>query len=239
MTSLVLAIETSQRSGGVALLTGDGTVIEEAIPERVRHDDDLIPAIDRIVARAGATPRDLGAIGVSIGPGGFTGLRIAVATAKMLAIVLDARLVAVPTALVVATAIRADEIREGPALVALAAKRETVWATTVVRDGVHWRLTAAAPVLAEAATIPLEGVTTVVGDRHLPDAIVRRCEAARIPIVEPRFEAGACLAVTRRLLAAGQVTDPLRLAPLYPREPEAVRLWNASLPPEYGGSARG
>ncbi len=198
------------------------------MPERVRHDDDLMPAIDRIVTRAGVAPRDLDAIGISIGPGGFTGLRIAVAAVKMLALALDARVVAVPTALVVAAATREEQVGAGPILVTLAAKRGTVWATTLARADDAWRIVDPAPGLVDAAALPIEGVTAVLGDRHLPASAAARCDAAGVPIVEPRFEARACLAVSLRRLAAGQTIDPMRLLPLYPREPEAVRLWHGA-----------
>lgn len=46
-----------------------------------------------------------------------------------------------------------------------------------------------------------------------------------MPVIEPKFDAAALLAVSARRLAAGETADPLTLAPLYPRPPEAVSLW--------------
>ena len=101
MTAVVLAIEASQRRGGVAVEHGGRTDVEWMSAD-VRHDDDLLPAIVRLYKRCALVPGMTDAVGVSIGPGGFTGLRIAVSTGKMMAEATGAKIVAVPTALVVA-----------------------------------------------------------------------------------------------------------------------------------------
>ncbi|MCI0437109.1 MAG: tRNA (adenosine(37)-N6)-threonylcarbamoyltransferase complex dimerization subunit type 1 TsaB, partial [Gemmatimonadetes bacterium] len=99
-------------TGSRAVAAGEDAA-NQVMVERVEsaaggHGDDLLPAIGRLFERAGLKPHDLagggGAVAVSIGPGGFTGLRIGIATAKMLAESLGAKLVAVPSALVAAEA---------------------------------------------------------------------------------------------------------------------------------------
>lgn len=222
---VILAIETSQREGAVALRDGAGEVHAEPLLENRRHDDGLMPAVERMMNRAGLVPRDLDAVGVSIGPGGFTGLRIAVSTAKMLAMALDVKVIAVPTALVVAEGCSSEEVKDGPIIVALSCKRGSFWATMLIRQAGEWMITGK-PGLADAHTIALEENTVaLVADRHLPDAARERAAAVGVPIFEPSFDARACLAVSARLLAAGKTMDPLKLAPLYPRLPEAVSLW--------------
>lgn len=222
---VILAIETSQREGGVALLTADGAVHTEAMPLE-RGSDGLQPAIDRVVRGAGMEPRDLEAIGVSVGPGGFTGLRIAVTTAKMLALALGAKVVAVPSALVAAEAAEAPERAEGTILVALASKRDTFWATPLTHVRGHW-VAAGDASLVEAAAAALDGVQIVIADRFLPQTMRDRCVERDVPIVEPNFDPRACLAIAQRLLAEDRTVTAHRLAPIYPRLPEAVTLWNA------------
>jgi tRNA threonylcarbamoyladenosine biosynthesis protein TsaB len=233
--SIVLAIETSQRTGSVAArrihplsLHGIGPVEVEPLAPKLRHDDDLLPAIDRLMRRLDAPPRDLAAVGVSVGPGGFTGLRIAISTAKMLAEALGARLVAVPSALVAAAAQARRRGGAGgaarPLLVALASKGDTCWLTRI--DS-----TAGGPVavgaagLVSAGTLDLAGARELLADEHLPAPIRARCHEAGVPVIPPIFEAAACLEVTEQHLAAGNTIDPLVIAPLYPRPPEAVTLW--------------
>jgi tRNA threonylcarbamoyl adenosine modification protein YeaZ len=224
--SINLAIETSQHIGGVALRDKHGEVHVEMLHTAKRHDDDLLPAIDRLMRRVGLSPGDLaragggGAVGVSIGPGGFSGLRIAVSTAKMLAESLGVRLVAVPTALVAAESYPGG----GPIIVALACKGESFWSTRLERAAAGWRIIGQ-PGIVDAGSFEIGAIEAVLGDMYLPAAVRARCDNARIAVVEPVFDPRACLSVTARGVLEGRTVDPLKIAPLYPRVPEAVSLW--------------
>jgi len=220
----VLAIETSQRTGGVALRDRSGSIHVETFASGGGHDDALMPAIDRLVRGAGMSPADLWGVGISVGPGGFTGLRIAVTTAKMLALTLDVRIAAVPSALVVAESCDPAAFGPGPILVALAAKRETFWSSVVIHKDGAWTISGE-PSLVSAGDVVLDGITAVIADEFLPEAARGACAAAGVAIHEPRFDPRACLIVGARMLEADEFTDPLALVPVYPRPPEAVRLW--------------
>lgn len=229
---LLLAIETSQRIGGVALRDANGRVHEEMLAPKKRHDDDLMPAIDRTFRRAGCSSRDLdehGAVAVSVGPGGFTGLRIAIATAKMLAETRRAKVIAVPSALVAAETCERDITSKADSLmVALAVKDDSFWCTILKRDeSTGWRLRAQPdnPALVRGADSDLAAVNLVLADEFFPSEARARCEAQGIPVIEPRFSPSACLVAASRMADAGEFTDPLHLLPLYPRPPEAVSLW--------------
>ena len=210
---ILLAIETSQRRGGVALRDAAGRAHIEWLDPAGRHDDDLVAAIDRLYARLGLAPRQTQAVGVSIGPGGFTGLRIAVAAAKMLAETLGAKVVAVPTALVVAESHEGP----GPVVVALSSKGGTVWAARLRRDGA-WQPEGEGG-LADAGTLSLEGAEALLGDRYLPPALLDAAARIGVPVLEPVFSPLACLSVAWRLLLQGKTTDPLALLPIYARPP--------------------
>ena len=221
MTGVRLAIETSQRTGSVAIALGEGREDHEMLRATERHEDDLMPAIDRLFQRNRLSQRDLEAVGVSIGPGGFTGLRIAVSTAKMLAESLGAKIAAVPSALVAAEFIQ----DQSPILVCLASKRDSTWATRVERSrGECWHI-AGTPRLVSTETVPLHEVAFVIADEFLPSTMRDRIVSAGFVIKEPLFDARACLAITQRMIDAGDTTDSLLLQPIYGREPEAVRLW--------------
>lgn len=220
---LLLAIETSQRHGGVALRDLGGSIHVEMLSQKKRHDDDLLPAIDRLFVRCQLKPADLrgGAVGVSVGPGGFTGLRIAVATAKMFAEALGAKVIAVPSAMVVAESVK----NETEVLIALASKADSFWATRLTRIEQTWSI-AGSPGLATAQSLNLDGAELLLGDEHLPQAVRSLCAARGVSVAEPVFDPRACLVAAERMLERGETIDPLTLAPLYPREPEAVTLWN-------------
>ncbi|MBT8486478.1 MAG: tRNA (adenosine(37)-N6)-threonylcarbamoyltransferase complex dimerization subunit type 1 TsaB [Phycisphaerales bacterium] len=220
-----LAIETSQREGGVALCVGDGPVRVEPLGGAAeRADVALVPAIDRLCRQADQRPTDLDTVAVSIGPGGFTGLRLAVSVAKMLALSCGCDLVAVPSAFVVAESLR-EEIGERPALVILAVKGDNFWATPLRAAASGWRSPGGA--LGDARSVTLADDAVVIGDEHLPASVRERCIAASIEIIPPRFDPAATLAEGRRLHHAGQTTGASELLPLYPRPPEAVTLWQS------------
>ena len=104
---IILAMETSTLTGSVALVEapvgGDGTWKREKIlgetslctPET--HSAKLMPAIDRLLLETSLTIRQVQGIAVGLGPGSFTGLRIAVSTVKGLAYSLKVPVVGVPT----------------------------------------------------------------------------------------------------------------------------------------------
>ena len=144
MNDCLLAIELSSRHTEVGIGRGPTWLGHEPVHRATRHADDLMPAISRLFERHHLEPHDLTAVAVSLGPGGFTGLRLGVTTAKMLAYTLGADVVAVATALAVAESIpphpavtpgsssKGDHGRGGSQRlrVALAGKRDSLWITT-------------------------------------------------------------------------------------------------------------
>jgi tRNA threonylcarbamoyladenosine biosynthesis protein TsaB len=234
MSGLTLAIEISNPSsgprgqttvGGRTVLAGPGVALagagepdSELLSDRARHDDDLMPAIDRLFRRAGAGPRDLATVAVSVGPGGFTSLRIAIATAKLLALATGAKTVAVPSALVAAFLVAP----QGPTLVCLASKGETTFGT-LLPDGPDRFARAQTLGLLDAAALASVGCDAVIADRFLPDSVRRVITA---PVLEPVFAAASLIRLAGRVAP----TDPVALAPSYPRPPEAVTLWQARHP---------
>lgn len=201
-----------------ARVTAEGeldTIETEPIAPTGRHDDDLVPAIDRLTRRLDLRATDLHRVCVSIGPGGFTGLRVAVATAKMLHEVTGAEVVPVPSANVAAHALTGDD---RPAVVCLASKRGTAH-VTVYGNASAPRV---AGVLNEAEFVELcaaRSIRTIVSDHHLPEGWARATQ--HLNRYAPAFCAAACL----RLGMAFAAADAVRLVPAYPREPEAVTRW--------------
>jgi tRNA threonylcarbamoyladenosine biosynthesis protein TsaB len=91
----VAAIDTSTELGSVALYEGERCVLEDAALVRNAHGESLLPLISRAFERAVWNAHDVGRWGVGIGPGSFTGVRVAVATAKGIAVATGAELVGV------------------------------------------------------------------------------------------------------------------------------------------------
>jgi len=218
-----LAIETSQGAGGLALRDAGGTVHSVALTSRSGLDDQLMPQLNQLAVAADCAPADLELVGVSIGPGGFTGLRIATATAQMLAEATGCVLVQVPTAVV---CVQASGINAGRVGVALASKQDTCWLTVV--DAATMTISAPAGLAdAHAAAEQLQGCTTLLADEHLPGPITDAAQALGLEFREPVCCAEACLWLTEALYAAHEHISPECLVPLYPRAPEAVALFDA------------
>ncbi len=94
---MLLALETATDVCSVALLDGDRLVgLAEVLRPRA-HAAMLAPLIRDVLAQADRRVDALTAIAVSAGPGSYTGLRIGASTAKGLAYVNGAALVAVPS----------------------------------------------------------------------------------------------------------------------------------------------
>ena len=93
----ILAIETSGKVCGTALLDGDTLVAEYNAQYKKTHSQSLVPMMDEIKQMVGLELGTVDAIALTKGPGSFTGIRIGAATAKGLGLALDRPLIPVPT----------------------------------------------------------------------------------------------------------------------------------------------
>lgn len=232
MADLTLAIETSNpNSGGepgVALGRVDGASVtpidQEPLGAGERHDDLLMPAIARLMGRAGFDAKALDRVVCSTGPGGYTGLRIATAAANMIALAGGARLFGVPSAWVAAKATQ-EAHTKGPFGVALACKKESAFVTLFDAEG---------GAMSEGELLGPDqirglGITRLLGDRFLPEAMRVQAQRLGIPVIEMAFSAEACLSLAPRAREVGLG----ELSPMYGREAEAVTKWR-ELHPDSG-----
>ena len=86
---LVLALDTSLSGGGAALARGGRVLAEARLEPGPGFSQRLLPAVEQVLAQAEAAPRDLEGLAVTLGPGFFTGLRVAIATAQGMALGLE------------------------------------------------------------------------------------------------------------------------------------------------------
>jgi tRNA threonylcarbamoyladenosine biosynthesis protein TsaB len=86
---LILGFDTSAAHCAAVLLSGDRIIAGLAEDMSKGQAERLVPLLQEVLAKAGASWNDLNALGVGIGPGNFTGIRISVATARGLAMGLD------------------------------------------------------------------------------------------------------------------------------------------------------
>ena len=92
----VLGLETGGPQASLAI-AWKGAVQAVALPARKAHGEAVVGAIDQLLGQAGLTIKQLIAIAVGIGPGSFTGLRIALSYAKGVALATGCGVVGVPS----------------------------------------------------------------------------------------------------------------------------------------------
>ena len=119
----VLAFDTSSKALSLAILEDKQVLAETTINIKKNHSITLMPAIDFLMASLDLTPKDLDRIVVAEGPGSYTGLRIAVATAKTLAHTLNIELVGMSSLLALV-----PSQQEGLVVPLMDARRNNVYA---------------------------------------------------------------------------------------------------------------
>jgi tRNA A37 threonylcarbamoyladenosine modification protein TsaB len=197
-------------------------IAEEPISETPRLDDDLVPAIDRVMRRAGGVPRDLRGVAVSVGPGGYTSIRVGVSAGCTIARAIGSRVFAVPSALVAAV-LASDEVGPGTMLaVCLAWKGDTVWRHRFRAGDPPCAIDSGALVLADA----LDPRETIVADASFLARASDAPIAGGAPVHPLRLSA---LGVARASMGVAP-GDAAVVGPIYPREPEAVSKWRVLHP---------
>ena len=106
---LYLALDTSTSHGSVCVGVGNRVVAGRAIGGQGSHSSDLIPTIGGVLEEAGVDLSELDGLVVGAGPGSFTGVRVAAATAKGLAHALGIPLWAVSSLEAGAAAVDIDQ----------------------------------------------------------------------------------------------------------------------------------
>lgn len=93
----ILALETTDKTGSVAALDDYNLLAELMLDQNQRSAQSLAPAMQTLLKRVDWSPKDVQLVGVSIGPGSFTGLRIGLTAAKVFAYAVDANVLGIDT----------------------------------------------------------------------------------------------------------------------------------------------
>ena len=222
-TPITLSLELSQRIASVAMSTATGRVLELNIDNNCRKEDSVMPSIQQLASELNIMPDSLELVVISIGPGGFTGLRSAVAIAKMISLVSGAAIVPIETAL---SAVHNANIGTGPYFVVSGVKQDTFWLSKVHKNNNTW-FCESAPSSSLELEQSIHTVKALFGDSYLPKSVTAFCVSKGIQIHESAVSAKSLLSLGVHMFQNDKdaSVNPLELLPLYPREPEAVRLW--------------
>ena len=217
---MILGLDTATPATVVAVLPEHGEPVElrhDPPPgERPGHARELLALVRQALEAVGADYPDVRRIGVGVGPGTFTGLRIGVATARALAQATGAEVAAVSTLQALAAAAATDRA----VLAVLDARRGEAYAAAF-HDGER--------LLGPIAIAP-DGLAALADPRRAPwlavgDGAVRfrdRLEpAAEVPADASPLHGASAVAVCRLAREAHPV-DRDALLPEYVRQPDAV-----------------
>jgi tRNA threonylcarbamoyladenosine biosynthesis protein TsaB len=223
------AIDTSTAKGSVALFE-DGTLVAEA-SHRVEnaHGESLLPMVAALFAQTGWSAAQVERWGVGIGPGSFTGVRIAVATAKGIAIATGARLVGVTSLDAIAHGLHADVVASvlpaGKGEVFVQARR----GGQLVLSPAHVRLDDVGATLARI--VGPSGSVVVAGEGA--QALDLSALGPRVTFATAPPHDLPAASVVGRLALSRDPDDTDALEPLYVRPPEITMPRSAT-----GGAAR-
>lgn len=220
----VLAMDTATFGCSAAVRVGDTTVAARFETMARGQSEALVPMVESVMAACGTEPVELDAIGVTIGPGAFTGLRIGLATARGMALALSVPCLGVTTTEAVAEGALSSEA-EGSLVVALDSKRDDLFIQCFGPGlAVLGSPEAIAPnALAErVSAISGSAGLTVIGDAAAAAAALLK--SADVNCVVGRSDgipkAATVAAIAARRWRPGEMPPPP--APLYLRQPDAV-----------------
>lgn len=240
MASVTLGIETSGLTGLIALRR-DGKLLEERSLEdaRRRHAQTLILELQTLLRNHDVAPHEVDLVGVSHGPGSFTGLRVGIVAAKTFAYASHCRLVAVDTFAAIAES--ADE-SVMTLSVASDAQRQQLFVGEFVRNEASHEFERPSPISIVDADVWCGSLV----DRAAPDFAIAGpvlsrleepfpAEVRRLPEPDWYPRAAAVAAIADRLATRNQFADPFDLEPFYLRKSYAEEKRDgqkASSPPE-------
>ena len=95
---MIVAIESASTDPSVAVATDDGRLLQlDGWSAAPRQAHELLPRLMTALTAAGGSTSEVAGIGIGLGPGSFTGLRVGMSVAKGLAFALGCPVVGVPS----------------------------------------------------------------------------------------------------------------------------------------------
>lgn len=218
----ILGIETSSFSGSVSVSNDDALLCEYVFNTGPRHNEVLIPTIERLLSDCGLGKDDLDAVCVSVGPGSFTSLRIGVSTAKILCYSLGTDLAGVPSLEILAS----NALWCGDDVCAMtdAGRGEVFFSFYDLKSA---EMTPAEIATPESVCSRVRRRTAFVGsgallhENLIQDSVGDKSVFLPASLNTPR--ASGCALLGRKKILSGQKDDPFTLTPFYLRRSAAER----------------
>lgn len=228
--AMILALETSGRAGSVALGQVEDIFFEKFFSAPMRHNAELFSTISELLAKSDISPSGISEIYISIGPGSFTGIRIAVTMAKMMALSQNTKIVAVSTTDALAENAKTFITEQKTPITRIAtiidAKRNYFFTAIFEKKDNQWVKTMDDTLMKAA-----DFVNKFAGGDEplwlLGEGLLyykEKFEADGIKVLDEKYwptRASGIYKVGRKMAKKGDYTDPKTLSPLYLRKTDA------------------
>lgn len=216
----LLAMDAAGASCSVALWAG-GRVAARRFSAMARGQSErLVPMIAEVMADWGGGFGDLDALAVTTGPGGFTGVRIGLATARGLALARGLPLIGVSSFEVVAAAAGVEERAGRQVLAVLESKRSEIFAQ-LFGEALAERGGPLEIALADLAAALPAGPLVVAGDAAAPAVeALQAAGRADVALAAAAGPADAALLAERAALRDPAAAGPVQ--PVYLRPPDVT-----------------
>ena len=211
---MLLAVDTSTMQVGVALYEGTQVIGEFAWRSGQHHTTELAPAASDILRRCGLTMEDVNALGVALGPGSFTSLRVGLAFVKGLALSRQIPLMGIPTLDILVHAQPASEL---PLAVAIQAGRSRFALGWYKNSGKAWQAEGPARIATlDEINAEVKSLSIVCGEFSVDER--QKLNNEKIQLASPALSVRRPAILAELAWArweASNVDDAASLAPIY------------------------
>ncbi len=223
----VLSIECSTLVGGVSLTFNDRILATESWSEHSRQGEFVIPGIQKLFKSAGISASQLDRIAVDIGPGRFTGVRVAINAARTLAYSLDLPVVAFDSLSLLAAGCPPES---SPVLAIINAHKNMVYAAIFSQVSGKWACTRepAAMTIPELSAFITEP-HTCVGDGYSVYEPVFNPALKQLLRRQPELSDHPLVQTLAQLAISASPKSWKQIEPLYIRGSEAEEKLKAGL----------
>ena len=211
---MLLGVDTSTAQVGLCLFDGTQVLGELTWTTRQHHTTELAPALAELLARCDISMEAITALGIAIGPGSFTSLRVGLSFVKGLSLARSLPVVGIPTLDILAAA---QPVQKKPLIAVLQAGRGRLALGWYRYSKKGWQAESPARVGTVDGLIGEIKSPTLIAGEFTPEER-QRLSRANIILASPahclrRPALLAELAWTR--VQEGRLDDPASLAPLY------------------------
>ncbi len=219
---LALALETTGRVGSVAIGCGQTLSDEKTFSAPLRHSAELFGTITELLEKSRKILNQIKYIYISIGPGSFTGIRISVTVAKMMALATESKIVAVNTSDVMA--LNVDDVKIRKLATIIDAKRGQFFIAAFERKNGLWgKILPDCMMTAEQFKEKFDSEPIwLLGEGLLYYS--KKFETENIKILNEKFwspRASNVFKIGVKMAMENRFADPAGLVPLYLRRPDA------------------